>query len=745
MPIPGNLLSATTESVDPNTSGWTAMLNATISLGSGGRNGPGCLTVKSVAAGEARARTVAAVPVTAGTEYLAFSDASCLTVPERIGIRWLDAANTELAITWSLTTAWTTALWHRIAVAGIAPAGATQAHIVLSLMTPAAPNVTSYFENVYFGLPIRTTGNLLDFNTEQVERDATGWIAETNTTVTRTVPALQWTVDYYLAGGHALAVTATANGNASIRTAEQAPAVAGRQYLGYCYISPPTSGSTCWVELRFYDAAHALIGSATRSTLAAPGVGTYRQRVSAYAPAGTAYVALAAGITSATAGQVMRVDGGVITSTMPTREGSIVPYADSSFEQGVGGWTVVSGPATLARLTPWGTDSLDGSYAMTVSSATAATSVLRSPKYSLGSGLTGREWTAEMGARVTAGAWNLTRTIRWYDAGGTEIGATTVAAAAIPSPDWWLLRVAGVRPSGATQAAIEWTLAATSASSVLRLDTAALWESLPLTGAVTHQEDAYVELTLRELPIDSYITVWRVAPDGKRTFVRGAGGLLDGTRLTSDVLIVEDYEAPLGVAVRYDIEVRSAAGALQASRSVTAEAIDPGDRLLCWIKDPGMPRLNCRAMVASPPEWERPIEQVVHRPRGRSRPVVHSQTRGDFEGTLVVWTRTDAETDALDRVLDSGNPLFLQFAPGWHETDRYVSVGGTPRPRLSPDGEEEWRVWTLPLITVDMPTTVGVAGSAGRTWQDIFSEFATWQDVRDAYGSWLDLLLDRRS
>ena len=63
MPIPGNLLSPTTESVDPNTSGWTAKLNCTLSKGTGGRNGDGCLTVKSVAAGEVQARTVSSYPV----------------------------------------------------------------------------------------------------------------------------------------------------------------------------------------------------------------------------------------------------------------------------------------------------------------------------------------------------------------------------------------------------------------------------------------------------------------------------------------------------------------------------------------------------------------------------------------------------------------------------------------------------------------------------------------------------------
>jgi hypothetical protein len=119
--IPGNMLSATTESVDPNTSGWTAKLNCTISKGTGGRNGDGTLRLSSSAAGEMQARTVASYPVVPGTEYEAFADASGATVPDRIGIQWLTSASAEISITWSVTTATASSTWHRIAVADLAP------------------------------------------------------------------------------------------------------------------------------------------------------------------------------------------------------------------------------------------------------------------------------------------------------------------------------------------------------------------------------------------------------------------------------------------------------------------------------------------------------------------------------------------------------------------------------------------------------------------------------------------------
>ncbi|MEU4256260.1 hypothetical protein AB0B42_00730 [Streptomyces fradiae] len=744
MAIPGNLLSQVTESVDPNTSGWVAKLNCTIGLGTGGRNGDGCLRLTSSAAGEMQARTVAAYPVTPGTEYQAFADASGATVPDRIGIRWLSSTGTEVSVTWSVTTASASASWHRISVAGIAPAGATQAQVVVSAVTPAAAGVLSYFENVYLGLPHRTTGNMLSFNAETLERDAAGWEVDANATISRSVPVFTWAVDFYLGGGHTLAMQVTASGNASVRTVERPAAEPGHEYFGYVYLSPPTGpSSNCWVEMRFYDGAGVQL-SATRSTLDAGTTGVFRQRVAATAPAGTATVGLAAGITGGTAGQVLRIDGAVITVPYPMRTGSVLPYADASFEQGVAGWQVVSGTATLARLNPWGTDGLDGSYAAVLTSATASTSVLRSAKFPLGEGAGGLTWLAEIGAKVTAGGFTLTRAIRFYDAADTDLGASPTSSSAVPSPGWWVLGVNIAAPANATQAAIEWTLTATAASSVLRLDRAALTQVKATAEVVAVDESAHVRVTLRDLPAGDLLTLWRITPDGQRTLVRGASGLIEGVPLTADVVSVEDYEAPLGVAVRYYAETRTSAGALSAWRNTLTVTLAVADSDMCWLKDPGNPRRNVNVMVVRGPDWQRPIEQSVHRVQGRRNAVIYSGTRGGYEGSLVVWTRSDDEADRLDWLLDSGAVLLWQTGPDTHERDRYVSVGAVALPRIVPDRHEDWREWTLPLVEQDMPTTVGVAGSAGRTWQDVRTVFATWDAVRAAYGSWEGVLLDER-
>ncbi|MFE2048017.1 hypothetical protein ACFXAS_05880 [Streptomyces sp. NPDC059459] len=741
MAIPGNLLSSTTESIDPNTSGWTTKLNATISKGNGGRNGDGCLLVKSVAAGEAQIRTVSSYPVVAGTVYQAFADASGATVPERIGIRWLSTIGAEVGVTWSLVTLTAASAWHRISVAGAAPANAAQAQVVLSMMTPAGANVVSYFENAYLGLPLRITGNLFGFGTESTEIDTTGWTSEVNATISRQVPVASWSVDWYWAGGHTLAVTATAAGNAAVRSVDRPAVTPGAEYLAYSYLQPPTMASATWIELRFYDSNGNQI-QATRAALAAPGTGFYRQLVSANAPANAATCGFAAGIDGAAAGQVLRLETVVIRALTPLVTGTVIPYVASSFEQSTGGWATASGPATLARSTPWGATAYTGNYSLTITSATAVTSTVRSPRAPVSAGV---NWRAQIVARHGAGTWTtVTVRVHWYDAGNGSLGTSTGAAYAVPAGSWYQLTSDAVAPAGATQAAVEVVGVAAATASVLYIDGVALWQVLPLTAVEAVPADGYIRLTLRELPVDYLVSVYRVTADGARTLVRGASGLIDQQVIASDAMVLEDHEAPFGVEVSYRIEIYASPAAVAATRSSDPVALALGDIQTAWIKDPGNPQRNCQVLVQRAPDWQRPIEQAKFVVRGRRNTVVLSGRRQGLEGDLAIWTRTDAEREALHLLLDSGNPLLWQAMPGMGVSDMYVSVAAVTEGRVGRLAQEQWRAWTLPLTEQDMPVTTGVNGAAGRTWQDVVAEFGTCADLLDVYATSEDLLLDRR-
>ncbi|URN11377.1 hypothetical protein LUW77_03555 [Streptomyces radiopugnans] len=238
--------------------------------------------------------------------------------------------------------------------------------------------------------------------------------------------------------------------------------------------------------------------------------------------------------------------------------------------------------------------------------------------------------------------------------------------------------------------------------------------------------------------------MWRVDEAGRRALVRGPNGLLERVLVESDLMAVEDYEAPLGRPVSYYVEfVDASTSAYAGARTTGAVTVDPGDINYCWLKDPGMPHRNVRVLVQAAPDWSRPIEQAEYRVRGRRNPVVLSDVRGGLAGTLAIWTESDDQREALHWLLDSGNTLLWQAAPGLGVDDMYVTVGEIGEARIGGTAREPWRAWSLPLTEADMPTAVGVAGTAGRSWQDPLSENTDWQRVRDRYATWESVWFDQ--
>lgn len=740
MSIPGNLLSAATESMDPTWTGWRARLNSTLGGGTGGRNGDKCLSVKSNASGEAQAETVTGYPVAPGTIYQVFSDTAGATEVERVGIEWLNATYTPVGpVTWSLWTATASSSWHRVGVAGRAPAGATRARIILSA-NPAAAARSHYWENVYFGPPMRTSGNLFAFTTESSELDASGWTPLVNASISRQVPTIQWPVDEYQAGAHTIAMTATAAGNASILAIGGPSITPGVQYVAQAYLQPPVLTATAWIELRTFDANGNQI-SADRSTLAAPGTGLYRQTASAVALPNAASATVAVGLDGASAGQILRVETVILAPAPEVAPGTILRYADAEFEQGTGSWTRVSGVATLARSTPWGAAALLGGYSLAIASATATTSVLRTGLYPVTPGV---NWRSELCASPGAGGWtDVTVSTRWYDVDGVDLGASPDAGWALPGPGWWILSADAVAPAGAVQAAVELSVTATAVNSAMSVDTIALRQVLPQNETTAHSAAGYISITFRELILGRLLSIYRVTPDGHRALVRGPAGLINQQPITSTVVVIEDHEAPMGVPVYYVLE-QLAIGSTTPGTRVTGSLTLTMNVNECWMKDPGNPQRNLKVLVAKAPDWDRPIEQAVNRVHGRRNAVIFSGKRGGLEGDLAIWTRSDEERKSLHLLLDDGNTLLWQAMPGMGVDDMYVQVGAAPEARTGGVASDAWRAWTLSLTEQDMPVTTGVGSAVTWTWADVAAEFATWDDVRAAFATWEDLLLNRR-
>ena len=221
--------------------------------------------------------------------------------------------------------------------------------------------------------------------------------------------------------------------------------------------------------------------------------------------------------------------------------------------------------------------------------------------------------------------------------------------------------------------------------------------------------------------------------------------MIDRQVIASDLMLVEDHEAPFGVPVYYKIEIYDPDGDLASTRSSPTVTLTIADINTTWLKDPGNPQRNMMVTVEAAPDWSRPIEQSAFVVRGRRNKVVLSGRRQGLEGDLVIRTRSDDERAALHLLLDSGNVLLWQATPGMGVADMYVSVAQITEARVAKLAQDQWRAWTLPMTEADMPVTTGVNGAAGRTWQDVVTEFATCADLLPVYATCEDLLLDRRT
>lgn len=251
-------------------------------------------------------------------------------------------------------------------------------------------------------------------------------------------------------------MTAVAAGNASILAVDRPTVTPGQEFLAYAYMQPPTVASVAWIELRFYDSNGNQV-QATRSVLAppTPATGMYRQRVSAIAPANAASCSLAAGLDGASAGQVLRLETIVITAAPSMQSGTVVPYADGSFEQGVAGWTVTSGVATLARTTPWGYSAFDGAYSLAVTSSTASASTLRSARFPV---VAGANWRAQIIIHADAGTWtSVVVRVRWYDAANTDLGASGGVSYGVPGSSWYAMSSDNTAPMARPKRPSSWS------------------------------------------------------------------------------------------------------------------------------------------------------------------------------------------------------------------------------------------------------------------------------------------------
>ncbi|MFF6928359.1 hypothetical protein [Streptomyces californicus] len=735
MSVASNLLPANTSGIETDTSGWTAGANTTLSKSTRFYSGAASLGLTATAAGTVTATTSARVAVVAGQEYTAYSYWANVTAAAgrsaTVRVDWYAAVSGGSAIS-SVTSAASSlpnaTTWQTPPpiLIGTAPVGAQYASVTITC-TGLSAGATVVTDQVQFGPPAAVAGNLLPYNTSGAEVSAAGWGAWTNVVVAQSAAAA-WE------GWHSLLLTSVAAGAMDSGHAP-VPVTSGVEYVASVAVRPGVN-SSFRADLRWYDGVGVYISQAAVTWSVVADAWT-RCTVAGVAPTGAVTARLVLHPIATAAGQTWLCDR-MALGLAPTPPGSLLRYNAQSMEIDTSAWTAVSG-CTISRTTDaaWegvaslridetGSSGMDATVGMAVPVPVVPRQAYQAtPRLRLGAGPAGR---------------TLVTTYSWFNSADELLRAVPVtwSLGSSSGTGWYAPTTSAVAPTGAATLSIAFRIVSTIAGQPAYLDDVQVTPGGLAAVADPVPTSYSASIALQGLTSGGYTYwgLWRQGADGALVPIRGPQNDLTQVTIVGDTTIVEDYEAPLGVQVRYYLKVWTGA----SYRSVLSDPVTipepPSTEIV--IKDPGLPARQTTAVVAKggQPSWTRRARQGVNAVRGRSRPIVISDVRTSREGTMTLVTETAEDLASMWWLLESGNVLLIQWPSLWGERDVYVSVGDVVEAPYIEYAEYTDRSWTIPLTEVDRPIG-GATGSAGRTWATVLTEHADAMDLLTSYASWL--------
>ncbi|WP_369147047.1 hypothetical protein [Streptomyces sp. R44] len=675
--------------------------------------------------------------VTAGTEYQAYAFfANAVAAAGRVtsvSIEWYAASTGGSPISTSAgtgttqpnTTSWATPPPQ---VTAVAPAGALFATVTLTV-TGLTAGAVVHADTIALGVPTVWAGNLIPYSVASVEGDASGWTAEPSTTVTRT------TTDCW-EGWYGLQMTVTGTGPRGAALTTGVPVTPGTEYTAWSMFKSVGASSTVNVAIRWYTSGGTLISTSTSEPWTLTDGIWDRVVCVATAPATAATAKLVLVVpTTGFLGPWICDQMGFLPSQVVA--GSLLTFREQSMELLTLAWEAESG-CTVSRPPVELSTAFDGFGSLRVASTgtgTATTSMTRkvpvSPRQSYR--FAPRVWHAAMAVPAEV---DLVYT--WLDASDTTLSVVYSRWTLGTSAGWYSPVRSSLAPDGAAKVKLSIRFRNVTASDVFFVDSITFSPGGLAVYADPTATGYGVDIKLQGLTDGTY-THWSLSrwlEDGTEEPVRGPSGDLTLVSITGDLATAQDYEAPLGVPVRYQVRV-SAGANYRTTPSLWVTIPEPPTTDIV-VKDPGQPAKQGTFTVSELPQWTRSARQAVHQVRGRARPVVISDVRLSRTGTLTLVTATTRERDALWWVLEDGATVLMQWPSIWGERDVYVQVGDVTEQRIVRYGEFGDRTWTLTLTEVDRPVG-GMAGSAGRTWTTVSTDHEDWTDVATTYATWLDV------
>src|SRR5262245_23082322 len=176
--------------------------------------------------------------------------------------------------------------------------------------------------------------------------------------------------------------------------------------------------------------------------------------------------------------------------------------------------------------------------------------------------------------------------------------------------------------------------------------------------AITEAQVKDVRLDYTAPANTATVTISRSGPSNTVADVRG----WDANPAVPGAIIARDFEAPIGVALRYTAQAMNAAGTVIDTQTVTITVASEG----CsdtWLTDLARAGNTIRLPIESLPELEFPVPNSVHEIITRRAPIVTSDIAHTPAFELSVLTDTLDRRDQCKAILGNGVPVLLRTAP----------------------------------------------------------------------------------
>lgn len=229
--------------------------------------------------------------------------------------------------------------------------------------------------------------------------------------------------------------------------------------------------------------------------------------------------------------------------------------------------------------------------------------------------------------------------------------------------------------------------------------------------------------------------------DGSTTVGDDQGFVWNYQVLTgSTILINSGTFIVTGGSAAVNIGVTMSLNAVSQEVSVDSGSITPILDAV-WLKNIPRPflnrQLNC---IPNQSSIRRRSRNGIFPIVGRSYPIAITDIKLSREVTIEIITDTTQEHEELDLILSTGDIFLLHAPPGNSLPTMYVVTGDTDvrRPLRRTNCSHDWRVFTLPLTEVAMPSST-VVGTLS-TYQTIVDTYLTYGDMLAANATYLDLL-----